>query len=98
MEVRMNLTELLNNPPKLHLGGSTSWGLAREVLTFIDGHVDEHSRTLETGAGLSTILFAMKGAEHICVMPDEEIVDRIRRFAEEHQISLQKVTFIIKKS
>ena len=94
----MKLQELLADPPKLHLGGSTSWGLAEDVLTFINDHVGASSRTLETGAGLSTILFASKGAEHTCIMPDEEIVKRIRDYSSKHQISLQKVTFVIDKS
>ncbi|GAG00860.1 unnamed protein product, partial [marine sediment metagenome] len=53
------------------LGRSISCRLCEEVLYFIDKNVDETSKTLETGIGVSTILFALKGAHHTCVTPHQ---------------------------
>lgn len=51
-----------------------SYALATDVLEFIDCQVQKSSVTLETGAGISTILFALKGADHTCIVPDAEEV------------------------
>ena len=58
----MDIHNLLNNPPKLHtdsLGKPISWQLDDEVLSFIHHNIDSKSKTLETGAGISTIIFAI---------------------------------------
>jgi len=38
---------------------------------LIDEHIDSESKTLETGAGVSTVLFALKGTQHTCIVPDQ---------------------------
>ncbi len=97
--------DLLADPPKLHVRSSRSgsgrvelinhWKLSDEELLFISRHVDKSSRTLETGAGCSTILFAMLGSRHTCVVPDQSLVDRIFAFCEEKHISTANLNFII---
>jgi hypothetical protein len=91
----MKLTDVLDDPPKVHPsdGQLIAWGLQRPVLDFIDAYVTEGSKTLETGAGLSTILFALKGASHICITPFQEEVGRIRDYCAQRGISLQNVDF-----
>ncbi len=91
----MDLQDLLTDSPKLHGGGTISWGLSYEVLSYINEHANETFRTLETGAGLSTILFALKGTEHTCILPDKDIIDRIAEYCAQKQISLQKVNFVL---
>src|SRR5579872_886951 len=91
----MKLRELLDDPPRVHPseGQLIAWGLQRPILEFLDAFVGEESKTLETGAGMSTILFALKGATHTCITPFPEEVDRIRNYCTQHRISLQKVDF-----
>lgn len=91
----MNLKDLLNDPPKIHpfKGELIAWGLPLPTLEFLEASVKEGSRTLETGAGLSTILFALKGASHICITPFREEIERIQEYCDQHGISLQKVDF-----
>ncbi len=91
----MELKDLLDDPPKVHpfKGQLVAWSLPRSTLDFIDAHVTERSKTLETGAGLSTILFALKGASHLCITPFQEEVDRIREYCQRRGVSLQKVDF-----
>src|SRR5215467_7688694 len=92
----MNLDELLRAKPLLHedaLGQLHSWQLGPGALEFIDAHVRRGSKTLEVGAGVSTVLFAMKGTLHTCVVPDIKEVRRIEAFCREHQISMDNVTF-----
>jgi hypothetical protein len=75
-----------------------SWQLADDLLRFIDASVQVNSRTLEIGAGVSTILFALKGASHLCIVPAEEEVARIRAFCGDHAISLDSVKFEVGRS
>jgi hypothetical protein len=91
----MDLQALLDDPPRVHeyKGQLMVWGLLRSVLDFIDSHVNERSKTLETGSGLSTILFALKGGSHLCITPSQVEVDRIKDYCNQHDISLQHVDF-----
>lgn len=97
----MNLQDLINNPPLLHEGKSgelISWGLHNDTLHYIDQHVNETSKTLETGAGISTILFALKATNHICIVPNQRLIDRIKQYCIEHQISTEKIDFQLDRS
>jgi hypothetical protein len=102
----ISVEELLADPPKLHLRSSRSgagdgpgltnqWKLSDEELLFISRHIAKSSRTLETGAGCSTILFAMLGSRHTCIVPDQPLVDRIFAFCNEKQIPTANLSFIV---
>jgi predicted O-methyltransferase YrrM len=97
----MNLQKLIEDNPHIHTdatGKVIRRGLSYDVLQFIERHVGETSITLETGAGVSTILFAMKGAEHTCIVPDNEEVKRIQEYCMQNQISMEKLHFYIDRS
>jgi hypothetical protein len=97
----MELDDLLRVQPKLHQdtsGQPHSWQLSDDVLRFIDTHVREGSETLETGAGVSTVLFALKGASHTCIVPAADEVARIKEFCREHFIPLHKLRFEVDRS
>ena len=76
----MDLEHLLSTPPKLHgPDGSLTdaWRLDDDGLLFVDAYVQSGMSTIETGAGVSTIVFALKHARHTCVVPDRQVVRRI---------------------
>jgi len=54
--------------------------------------------TMETGAGLSTIVFAQKSRRHFCITPAAEEVQRLEKYASEHKIPFDTVEFCIGKS
>ena len=92
------LQELLKNPPLIHEeapGKLTSWQLSDEVLYFINNNINEDSITLETGTGISTILFAIKSSHHTCISPSKKQVDRIKNYCQTHQINTDKIDFKI---
>jgi len=92
----LNLAQIIENPPAPHRdvsGEYVLWGLGSEVLYFISEHVDDSSRTLETGCGLSTVVFAFLGAHHICITPGEQEIERIRDYCSEHEVATDQVTF-----
>lgn len=97
----VSIDELLADPPALHTdaaGQPISWGLPVDVLRFLHGVVDGNSRTLETGAGLSTIVFALRRTLHICVAPDRDQTERIAQFCAARGVGLDRVHFHVEPS
>jgi hypothetical protein len=56
------------------------------------------SHTLETGAGLSTAVFASTGADHICITPEAEEADLIREFCRSLGVDSAGVRFEVMAS
>jgi len=97
----MDLATLLRDAPKFHAdesGRPHSWQLADEVLELIDDAVHQGSTTLETGAGVSTVLFAIKRSRHFCVVPAAGEVELIRRYCAERDVSTGTITFCVDQS
>src|SRR5690606_34506162 len=69
-----------------------------EELRFINAHVGPGSKTIETGAGCSTVLFALKGCQHTCIVPDQPLVDRILAFCNSKGIPTSGLKFIVSPS
>lgn len=88
------LDSILAEPPLVHADGSLIWGLSEDVLRYLDDTLQPGAKTLETGAGLSTLLFALKSSEHTCIVPSEQEIERIRAYCLKKDISLDNVTFI----
>jgi predicted O-methyltransferase YrrM len=92
----VTLNEILAEAPKFHLnaaGQPVSWGLAEEVLRYIAGYSTASMRTLEIGAGFSTLVFALSGSSHTVIVPDEGQVEKIQSFASQSHIDLTNVDF-----
>lgn len=83
---------------KLAATERTCYGIGEDVLRFLADHVPEHSRTLETGAGCSTLVFALRKAQHTAVTPSETEIQLIRDYAKENGISLENVAFVAEPS
>jgi Methyltransferase domain len=92
----VDLTGLLADPPGAHLdseGNRFRWEVASRVLEIMDRHLGPGSRTLETGAGVSTGMFAIKGCEHDCIVPWTSEIERIRAWGDRTGVSLDRITF-----
>jgi hypothetical protein len=85
-------------PPGLHAAGEEYWGLAWAALEWLERNVEDGMKTLETGAGSSTLVFAAKGADHIAVTPDASEEERIRAEMERRGIDGGRVRFAIGSS
>ena len=68
-------------------------GLTEEVLNFISQRIDASACTLETGCGVSTVVFALAGARHICITPAEHEIQSIRDYCLSENISVNEVAF-----
>jgi methyltransferase family protein len=94
------LHRLLAAPPMLHRDwstpdGVTSYGIQPSFLQLLADLVAPGSLTLETGTGLSTIVFAVIGTEHIAISPFADEHVRILKYCEEHGIPTTHLRFIV---
>ncbi len=71
---------LVRERPSFHLGGAV-WNALPETLALIADHVQPGDRTVETGAGASTVVFAATGARHTAISPIGDEHERIGRGA-----------------
>jgi hypothetical protein len=96
------LATLLQEQPAIHgpAGASdlATHGLLEEALELIERTVRAGDRTLETGSGYSTLLFAILGAEHVCIVPNLPEVERIKAYCAEKNIATDRLTFHVAPS
>jgi hypothetical protein len=97
----MDLETLLLHPPLLHasrIGAPVSWRASDRLLRYLDTTLKKGDVTLETGAGVSTLVFAMKRCNHTVVVPDQAQVDRIVGWCEANRVSPDCLTFQVSPS
>lgn len=98
---QMDLTDVLNDPPKPHedgRGGFMVMGLTEPALRFIYENVDESCVTLETGCGLSTVVFALKGSRHTVIAPAPDEFEITKTYCRERGIPTGQIDFIAEPS
>jgi hypothetical protein len=69
----------------------------RAALEWID-RLPRPIRTLETGCGLSTLVFILRGDDHVCITPDPDEAAQVRRYCDDHGLDDRRVTFHIDRS
>lgn len=74
------------------------WGIAREVGHYLREVLDPSWRTLETGAGLTTLVFGMRGCHHVAVTPNAHEVTSIKKYARAKRIAMSTVRFVVAQS
>ena len=75
-----------SDPPQVHYGAPEGiWRTDRSCYEFMATALpEEGAHTLETGCGISTVLFAKWGAEHVCVVPWPREAEACREYLQEH--------------
>lgn len=96
----MTVNELFSNPPELHqkAGRPTHYGLSEAILRELERRLPRGARTLETGAGVSTLFFALHGWQHIAIAPDEGLFERIREWCAANGVSADGLRLIAEPS
>lgn len=97
----MNLSDLFNDPPKPHedaQGSSIVWGLTPAALGFIYENIDDRCTTLETGCGMSTVVFALKGSRHTVIAPAPSEFEITKLYCRERGIPTSQINFIAEPS
>jgi len=85
----MIIEQLLQDKPAFHAwpdGTPANWSVAGDVLRFLADLVEPGMNTLETGAGQTTVAFAARGANHVCITPDVGQAERIRAYLDPLQV------------
>jgi hypothetical protein len=99
---KFNLEATLSDPPKLHDDGRgqliSDFRIDDRTCFELNGRLKAGFNTLETGAGLSTIIFSAKGCQHTCVTRLKEEVDRIQDYCRSANIDTSSVKFIVAPS
>jgi SAM-dependent methyltransferase len=102
MPEEFKVQELLRTPPRLHLNDHgqliSEWRIDDQTVKELDKRLRAGMRTVETGAGLSTIIFAAKGCRHTCIVPDQALVERIITYCQGSGVDHRHIEFIIAKS
>lgn len=95
------LETLISEQPHFHVDGAgkpANWAASPDVLRFIRACLKPSIRTLETGAGQSTVVFAMVRTHHVCITPKQDQAERIRSYCKGHGIDHNNITFIHESS
>lgn len=85
----ISFKELIESPPKVHnwgTGAFTSSGLPFKVFEFMSGYLNSKTKSVETGMGITTALFALKGGRHTCISPDSEEIERLKQYAKQKNL------------
>jgi predicted O-methyltransferase YrrM len=90
------LDNLVANKPAFHHDGSREqvWSAREETLRYLAEAVKPSDRTVETGAGASTVIFAATGATHTAISPVPREHRVIERYCQEHGIPTDRLEFI----
>lgn len=97
----MNVNDLLKDPPKPHedsQGGLMVWGLTEAALNFIYENINDRCTTLETGCGLSTVVFALKGSRHTVIAPAPREFEITKTYCRDRGIPTDQIDFITQAS
>jgi hypothetical protein len=78
---------------KLHAGGNVQWDASDVVLDWFKSNLKPGMRTLETGAGKSTLAFMAAGCHHDTVTPSSSEVAAIKAEALRRGLNPESVTF-----
>lgn len=79
--------------PVFHWGGRQRWNAAPETLREIQASVRPGMRTLETGSGASTVVFAASGAHHTAISPTSDEHERIVAYLHSVGVDTSKLEF-----
>ncbi len=78
---------------KLHKDGSVQWDASDAVLDWFSANLKPGMRTIETGAGKSTLAFMSAGCVHDTVTPSSNEVSAIKAEAARRNLDAGSVTF-----
>ena len=91
------LSKLLADRPTLHPrrdGSQRCIGMHSDVLLALGEQLKPGMSTLETGCGLSTLVFALGRCRHKAIVPNQSHIESTMESAKAYDVSLDNVTFL----
>jgi hypothetical protein len=93
------LSQVMKDPPNVHEGAPGGvWKASGSAYEFIARHLPDEATTLETGLGISTVLFGQWSTSHVCVVGSVDQVDRLREYFASREIDDSHVRFEVGSS
>jgi hypothetical protein len=90
------VAQILADPPRVHEAAPSGvWSTERQCYEFLATNVGPETRSLETGCGVSTAVFAVRQAKHVCVMPFTEEADIVNAWCDRLQVPRDHLSFEI---
>jgi Methyltransferase domain len=86
------ISNLLAKRPILHddyAGRLVDFGIDPRLVRFLRAAITPSCRTIETGSGISTLVFLILGAKHTAVSPDAGEPKRIGTYCQAHGIPIE---------
>ncbi|HEX4115438.1 MAG TPA: class I SAM-dependent methyltransferase [Solirubrobacteraceae bacterium] len=77
---------------------SACFSLSLEALQWLEEHVERTMRTLETGSGASTVVFASRGSRHTAISPSATEHEAICAYCDAQGIDVGGLTFVAESS
>ena len=92
-----SIEDVIANRPKIHHDTGT-YGIGPAVITELQRRLKPGMKTMETGSGISTFVFALSGAYHTVITPDASEFVRMREFCGQLGIPLDRLTMVPESS
>jgi hypothetical protein len=94
------ISRVTASPPIVHpeAPNGAVWNTDPKCYQLMAEQLHQGARTLETGAGVSTVLFAAWGCDHLAVVPFQNEADAVVRYCDEHEISRDTLRFDVRPS
>jgi len=90
---------ILADPPRVHPGAPDDvWSTDRDAYILLADLVGDSSRTIETGCGVSTAVFAARGSDHTCAVLYDEEAAVFREWADAHDVPVDGIRFVAGES
>jgi hypothetical protein len=89
------VNKLLRDRPTFHKKGTSRWDSLPGTLRAIQQSVRDGNRTLETGCGASTVVFAAQGARHTVLSPDPEEHEHVRKYLKQIGVDDSRLISIV---
>ena len=94
VDARHAIAMMSADPPSVHDNAPQGvWAAANDCLEFLAATLTPGQRTLETGCGATTIVFAATGAQHAAVFLDESEGLAVQEWCEARNISTANIAF-----
>lgn len=92
------IDQIAIDKPAFHEGGTSRWSALPEILSTLERVAGPSTRSVETGCGASTVVFAATGGQHTVISPDSREHYLVKRYCDQIGVDYSNVTFIAKSS
>jgi hypothetical protein len=87
---------IFSDPPPVHPGAPGDiWNTERDAYILLADLIDENTRSIETGCGISTAVFAGRRAQHLCLTLVQSEADTFTSWCDRHGTRSETVSFVI---